>query len=75
VRKVCRYDVNVSVNLKIFNVARIAELSRSPRRRSIEPQNYVRKRLTKKEYFKTLTGQTGRDADDWVSDGNELHCR
>ena len=30
VRKVCRYDVNVSVNLKIFNVARIAELSRSP---------------------------------------------
>ena len=38
-------------------------------------KNYVRLRLTKKEYFKTLTGQKGRDADDWVSDGNKLHCR
>jgi len=38
-------------------------------------KNYVRLRPTKKEYFKTLTGHTGRDADDWMSDGNELHCR
>ena len=40
---------------KIFNVARIAELLRSPRRRSTESHNYVRERLTKKERFKTLT--------------------
>ena len=36
---------------------------------AVESQNCVRKRLAKKECFKTLTGRKG---DDWMSDGNEL---
>jgi len=47
-------SVDVSVNIgqsTIFDVARIAE--RSPRRRSSVTENYIRKRLTKKECFKT----------------------
>jgi len=38
---------------------------------SVESQNYVRKRLTKKECFKTFT----EDRDYWMSDGNEFQRR
>jgi len=61
--------VNVNANQcqsKIFNVARIEELLRSPRRRSRITELCYRKRLTKKERFKTLTEY----GDDWMSDGN-----
>jgi len=35
---------------------------------AVESRDYVRRRSTKKECFKTST----EDGDDWMSDGNEL---
>ena len=49
----------------------IAELLRSPQRR-IESQYKIRKWLSKKKCFRRWR-KTGRDGDDWMSDGSEFH--
>ena len=64
--RVLSMSMLIKLNQKIFNVARIEELLRSPRRRSRVTELCYRKRLTKKERFKTLTEY----GDDWMSDGN-----
>ena len=64
--KACQY-MQCQCQSKIFNVARIAELLRSSRRRS-RVTELCSAKMAKKECFKTLT----EDADDWMSDGNEF---
>jgi len=66
--KACQYmQCQCQCQSKIFNVARIAELLRSSRRRSRVTELRSAK-TAKKERFKTLT----EDADDRMSDGNEF---
>jgi len=55
---------------KIFDVARIAELSRSPRKRSRVTELHW-ENIDKKACFRRWR-KTGRDGDDWMSDGNEF---
>ena len=67
---------------KIFNVARIAQ--QLCHEGAVESQNYVRKRLTKKECFKTLTEDGQRRGwpdvrwqwvpEEWCSDWKCLYC-
>ena len=54
---------------KIVNVARIAELLRSPRRRS--HRTTLGKDWRKRNVLRRWR-KTGRDGDDWMSDGNEF---
>jgi len=56
---------------KIFSVARIAELSRSPRRRSRVRELYCEKDWRKRNVFRRWR-KTCRDGDDWMSDVNEF---
>jgi len=57
--------VNVNVN-----VARIAELLYEVHEGAVESQNCVTKRLTKRDVLRRWR-KTGRDGDDWMSDGND----
>ena len=50
-------SVLVSMSIKIFSVAKIAELLRSPQRRTIESQYKIRKSLSKKRNVLGVDGK------------------
>jgi len=63
--------ISVSMSIKIFSVAKIAELLWSPQRRSrvtIQNQEMI---VEKRNIFRRWR-KTGRDGDDWMSAGSEF---
>ena len=66
-RVVAAVPMSLSMLMIIFSVARIPELLRSSRRRSRVAELRWRRRNALRRWWKT-----GRDGDDWMSDGNEF---
>jgi len=63
--------MSMSMSIKIFSVARIAELLRSPPKRSRATELCWGKIVKKRNVFKR-SRKTGRDRDDWDVNGSEF---